>query len=159
MTNYIEHKLKNGSLLRVNTHNAEVALAAIDFYESNGHLPWECPFCENDHEWDNLCYETDGDNFEDTYKCDACDTMITFITPKDAGEYHNVLPCETTYEIDFMWSGGPSTWGQEEESDEGPLSLTDHCPQCQDAPDYYECSYCGKTATPPVVADDQPKLL
>ncbi len=156
-----KHTATNHAKVEVHTDNDAVAQIAFDFYDKldNLSLSFECPFCGTDDDWDSLCYEIEGDNFEDTYVCDKCDAMITIISPKDAGEYHNTYPSEVTYVIEFMWGGEPSHWGEEEAEPDDTLSFIDRCPQCYDAPDYYECAYCGKKATPPILSDDQPKLF
>lgn len=111
-----EHKCPNGATVRVWTEHDDVAQAAFTFYdEFKRDLAFVCPFCGNDDAWDNLTYERDGDQFNDTYTCDSCDTLITLITPYEAGEYHEVFPSETTYEIEFMWGGEPSTWPDRDE--------------------------------------------
>lgn len=116
MGEYKEHECPNGAKVRVATTHNDVAQAAFTFYDKWQHgLAFVCPFCGNDDQWDNVTYEADDDLlFEDTYGCDECDTLITLITP-NGQEYHNILPCETIYEIEFMFGGEPSTWPDRDE--------------------------------------------
>jgi len=120
---YKEHDCPSGAKVRVATTYDDVAQAAFAFYDDkSGHLVWVCPFCGNDDAWDNLTFERDDDQFQDTYVCDECDTLITIITPYGQ-EYHDTTPNETTYEIEFMWSGEPSTWPDRDEISPNPLEL------------------------------------
>jgi hypothetical protein len=109
---------KNGSKVKVYSDRDDVAQAAFEFYEQQSRLNMVCPYCGNDDQWDNLSYEFDGDQFEDTYTCDACDSLITIISPRDAGEYHNVYISDVTYMIEFMFGGAPSTWPVAESDDD-----------------------------------------
>jgi len=120
---YKTHECANGSIVKVDTDYADVAQAAFTFYGNwKDRLAFVCPFCGNDDQWDNLTYECDGDLFEDTYSCDGCDTLITIITPYGE-EYHDVSYCETTYEIDFMYGGEPSTWPDRDKISDDQLPL------------------------------------
>lgn len=120
---YKEHDCPNGAKVRVATEHDDVAQAAFTFYDKwKDHLSFVCPFCGNDEAWDNLTYEHNGDQFEDTYACDECNTLITIITPYGQ-KYHDTTPSETTYEINFMFSGEPSTWPDRDEISPDQLEL------------------------------------
>lgn len=107
---YKEHDCPNGVKIRIATTRDDVAQYAFAFYDrSPEHLMFVCPFCGNDDEWDNLTYERDGDQCWDTYTCAECETLITIITPYEL-DYHEVLACETSYEIEFMNPGHPYAW-------------------------------------------------
>jgi len=120
---YQEHVCSNGAKVRIATEHNDVAQAAFAFYDKwRGHLCFVCPFCENDDAWDSLDGERDGNQFYDTYSCKACNTLITLITPHGR-EYHDIMTSETTYEIDFMMSGEPSTWPDRDQISPDQLEL------------------------------------
>jgi len=53
---------------------------------SNAHVG-NCPICGDDMQ--DLCYEVNDTNqSEDSYTCDTCAVIVTYITPHDRREYH-----------------------------------------------------------------------
>lgn len=46
----------------------------------------DCPICGDSMEHSDT--EVDGNEYEDTYICRACEVFVTYITPNDGREYH-----------------------------------------------------------------------
>lgn len=79
----------------------------MGYPQAEGHMMevWatgECPVCSND--MDQLCddYETDGNvslHF-DTYTCKHCRIMVTYVSPDQYTEYHQVPDVAKLYFID-----------------------------------------------------------
>lgn len=80
-----------------------------DFYRlAKGHMHevWatlECPVCGDemsevgdDHEFD----DNEREWFVDTYACAYCDLMVTYVSPHEYGEYHDVPDSERRYLIE-----------------------------------------------------------
>jgi C4-type Zn-finger protein len=79
-----------------------------DFYPlAKGHMAevWarcECPVCDDEIEHLSDEYEEDeGKKLHlDTYTCDHCNLFVTYVSPADVGEYHNVANRDRRYLIE-----------------------------------------------------------
>ena len=63
----------------------------------------ECPICDDDMEHLTDEYEEDEDHGKlhlDTYTCDHCHIMVTYVSPAGVGEYHNVANRDRRYLIE-----------------------------------------------------------
>lgn len=86
--------LPNGIRLETPIEHEKLWQRMIKHYGegSNHYLPnglWKCPWCGGDI--DSLDGERNNETFEDTYTCVGdCELMITFITPAEIHEYHEV---------------------------------------------------------------------
>lgn len=59
-----------------------------------------CPIC-GEQELDALCDEHEDGEHLDTWKCDNCGMMITYISPDDGrGEYHQFYDGEIRVEFE-----------------------------------------------------------
>lgn len=76
-----------------------------DYPLAKGHMEdcWAtcvCPICDDDME--HVCdeYEEEDNRHLDTYACRHCDILVTYVSPLNIGEYHNVLPRDRRYIIE-----------------------------------------------------------
>lgn len=77
--------------------------------QAKGHMldVWatcECPICGEDMRSSSYDYEVDDEHgklFTDTYACDYCEILLTYISPADM-EYHDVLDSQKWYLVERM---------------------------------------------------------
>jgi len=81
-----------------------------DFYPlAKGHMAkvWatcECPVCgdEMEHVGDEYDDDDDGKIMLDTYGCDYCHLLVTYVSPADDHAYHEVADKDRRYIIERM---------------------------------------------------------
>lgn len=65
----------------------------------------ECPVCGDEMRASSDDTETDdvhGELYLDTYACDHCEILVTYISPKKYGEYHDTPDSKKWYQIEDM---------------------------------------------------------
>lgn len=108
----IEVKLKNDNTLRLDLERPDLTDRFVEHYNQGHSALWECPWCGGDI--DAVCDERNDETFEDTWHCVGdCELLITFITPAEYTEYHEVMDGEWTILIEGSFSGEwltPEEW-------------------------------------------------
>lgn len=63
-----------------------------------------CPICGEDLE--HLCDERNEGKYEDSYTCDACGVIVTYISPDDGRQYHEYRNGEIEVSFELRAIGG-----------------------------------------------------
>lgn len=106
----------NGMKLKSEIPHKRLWEKAVEHYGQGHSNLWECPCCGGDI--DALCDEHEDGLHYDTWRCEGdCDLLITFVTPAEYTEYHQVMDSE--WEI-ILEAGTASNeyWYMQDEKDD-----------------------------------------
>lgn len=107
-------ELRYGNTLRTDTNHEKLWQKLVEFYSQRNSPRWECPWCGGDI--DASSDEHDGDEFWDTWTCVGdCNLLITFITPAEYKEYHQVPDGQWTILVESAFGGD---WFAPDEADD-----------------------------------------
>src|SRR5579859_1960135 len=106
--------LDNGITVETKIPHEKLWARAIEHYSHRVNW-WECPWCGG--EIDAVDMETDDDETWDTWSCVGnCNLLITFITPAEYTEYHDVP--DGDWRVLIESGHNDATWYAPEEADD-----------------------------------------